>query len=450
MAKIAIICPTYNHQDSLYATLKSVQQQSLQDFEVHVIGDGSPPRTTEIMDEICAADSRFHFQAYPKDTRHAEVRRDNLIRKLEHIEYFAYIADDDLWLPWHLELLIQGLQTSGFAHSINHQLQRNGHIQVLMFHNRSPSLHRAMHFNKTPCFGLSHAAHTRSAYLQLKKGWETTPRGIATDLYMWAKFAENTRIKQAEYLFPSVLHLPADQRLDLSPRERNAEAQDVLNKWNKYPPLEDIIKHSSFLHSFDFMVLTNTPSNLKSIDEVLAFHQYSVELISCTNPIPGPLQIKTNTLYLHASQLQTLDLFLMQKRQGVSHELLEKWIQLHRNNPSDNDILYRIAEVELSLGKPQSTIRWLKENIDFTNCQSNFIILIAHAFVQCNQISKAREALEAALKKSPADYWINLRLLELYIHCGLIPQAHALSTEALKNHPNDENLLKMSSALGLG
>ncbi len=449
MTKIAIICPTFDHQDSLYASLKSVQQQSLQDFEVHVIGDGSPPRTSEIMAEICAADPRFHFQAYPKHHRHAEFRRDELIRKLEHIEYFAYIADDDLWLPWHLELLIKGLQQSGFAHSMHHQLQRNGHIQALMFQNRSSSQNRALQLRKHPCFGLSNAAHTRAAYFQLEEGWATTPLGVMTDLNMWAKFAENQHISQAEYLFPTVLHLHSRQRHDLSPAERNLEALAVLDEWEKNSPLADIIKYSSLLHSFDFMLMPNTPPQLDNIDDILAFHEYSIELISTHNPVPAPLEIQTNTLYLHPFQLETLSLFLKQKRLGMSREICKQWIHLYQNNHNDNDILYRIAEAELVLGKPETTIQWLTENVEFDNCQSNFLILSAHAFVQCGQIDQAQEVLEKGLKRFPHDYWISLRLLELYIHCGLSQQAHALSRESLKNYPNDEHFNRMSSTLGM-
>lgn len=449
MAKIAIICPTFNHQDSLYASLKSVQQQTLQDFEVHVIGDGSPLRTREIMAEICASDSRFHFQAYPKDKRHAEIRRHELIQKLDHIEYFAYIADDDLWLPWHLELLIQGLQDSGFAHSINHQLQRNGHIQVLLFHNRSSSQNRALQLRKLPCFGLSHAAHTRTAYFQLKEGWVTTPPEIMTDLYMWSKFAGNQNINQSEYLFPTVLHLPANQRLDLSPSECNAEAQAVLKQWNDKTLLPELIRHSSFLHSFDFMLLPHTPAHLNCINEVLAFHEYSVELISIDNPVPDPLKIKTNTLYLYQFQLDILGLLLKQKRTGISREISDQWVHLYHNNPCDNDILYRIGETELALGKPQSTINWLSKNIDFNTCQQNFLILMAHAFVQDKQIENAQEILENGVQRFPGDYWISLRLLELYIHCGLSKQAQALSRESQKYHPNDEHFNRLRSAAGL-
>ncbi|MCF6261988.1 MAG: glycosyltransferase [Xanthomonadales bacterium] len=449
MLKIVIICPTYDHQDSLYASLKSVQQQSLQDFEVHVIGDGSPPRTSEIMAEICATDSRFHFQAFPKDVRHAEARRDELIRKLEHIEYFAYIADDDLWLPWHLELLIKGLQQSGFAHSINHQLQRNGHIQVLMFHNRSSSQSRALQSRKLPCFGLSHAAHTRAAYFQLKEGWVTTPREVMTDLHMWAKFAENPQISQAEYLFPTVLHLPANQRHDLSPAERNSEAQELLKEWDNKAPLSGIIQRSSFIHSFDFMLLPHTPQHLNCIEDVLAYHEYSVELISRNNPIPDPLQIKTNTLYLYPFQLECLSLLLKQKRMGISREICDQWDQFYKDNPVDNDILYRIAEAELALGNPQATINKISENINFDNCQSNFLILMAHAFVQCNQIDNAQKILENGINRFPGDYWVSLRLLELYLHCGLTQQARELGLESLKYHPNDEQLNRMCSAIGL-
>jgi len=447
MPKIAIICPTFDHQDSLYATLRSVQQQSLADFEVHVIGDGSPPRTNEIMAEICNADPRFNFQAHPKHHRQAEFRRDELICELDHIEYFAYIADDDLWLPWHLELLIQGLQQSGFAHSMHHQLQRNGHIQALLFQNLSSSQNKALQLRKHPCFGLSNAAHTRAAYFMLDEGWATTPAGVMTDLNMWAKFAENPEIAQAEYLFPSVLHLHSRQRYELSPAERNNEAQEVLASWDTTDPLENIIKRTSLLHSFDFMVLAHTPAELDKVADILSYHQYSVVLIESDKELPKPLQIKPNTLYLYPYQLEVLDLFLRQKQQGISREICTQWNRLYELNPKDNDILYRIAEAELALGNPQQTIQLLRNKIEYKNCQSNFLILSAHAFVQCKQLDSAQQVLEDGLQRFPGDYWLSLLLLELYTHCGMRELAQTLCQQSLANYPDDENFKRMCASM---
>ncbi|RLA02810.1 MAG: hypothetical protein DRQ47_06270, partial [Gammaproteobacteria bacterium] len=110
--------------------MESIKRQTFQDFEVVVIGDGAPSRTTKIMADICDNDSRFYYRLFPKSERTGEHYRDIIIRESQS-DIIAYICDDDLWLPWHLDWMVTALQTADFAHSMNYNVHLDGHIESM-------------------------------------------------------------------------------------------------------------------------------------------------------------------------------------------------------------------------------------------------------------------------------------------------------------------------------
>jgi len=82
--------------------LESIRRQSFRNYEVIVIGDGDPEPSADIVRSI--GDDRFRYiasvrnsgtQAYPnqRGTENANGR------------WIAYLGQDDLWMPWHLEQL---------------------------------------------------------------------------------------------------------------------------------------------------------------------------------------------------------------------------------------------------------------------------------------------------------------------------------------------------------
>lgn len=60
MIKISVIIPVYNVEAYLQKCLISVRNQTLTDYEVWLIDDGSTDKSGEICDSFAAEDSRFH------------------------------------------------------------------------------------------------------------------------------------------------------------------------------------------------------------------------------------------------------------------------------------------------------------------------------------------------------------------------------------------------------
>ena len=57
---VSVIVPVYNNGLYLRETLESLKQQTMKDFEVIVVNDGSSDNSEEIIDEFVKQDARFH------------------------------------------------------------------------------------------------------------------------------------------------------------------------------------------------------------------------------------------------------------------------------------------------------------------------------------------------------------------------------------------------------
>ena len=57
---VSVIVPVYNNGLYLRATLESLKQQTMKEFEVIVVNDGSSDNSEDIIDEFVKQDARFH------------------------------------------------------------------------------------------------------------------------------------------------------------------------------------------------------------------------------------------------------------------------------------------------------------------------------------------------------------------------------------------------------
>src|SRR5690606_21591314 len=104
MPKFSIIIPTFDHGKLISFAVDSVLRQTETDWELFVIGDGSPQVTTQVLAKYQKKDSRIHFIPKTKGPRNGEIYRDEVIRKARG-KYIVYLSDDDLFFPDHLAIL---------------------------------------------------------------------------------------------------------------------------------------------------------------------------------------------------------------------------------------------------------------------------------------------------------------------------------------------------------
>lgn len=100
---VSILITTYNRSRLLRRALSSVLQQTFHDFEIVIIDDCSSDDTPQVVASF--KDSRIRYfrnqtNVGSKDGDRPHVRR--FLTELMRGEYFAYLCDDDYWVPPNL------------------------------------------------------------------------------------------------------------------------------------------------------------------------------------------------------------------------------------------------------------------------------------------------------------------------------------------------------------
>lgn len=102
MPKVSVVIPAYNAMTFLPETLKSVSKQTLQDYEIIVVNDGSTDDIDVWMTQITDSRVKLISQA----NQGASVARNTGIEKSQG-HYIAFLDADDLWEPTKLEKQVQ-------------------------------------------------------------------------------------------------------------------------------------------------------------------------------------------------------------------------------------------------------------------------------------------------------------------------------------------------------
>lgn len=107
---VSVVLSTYNRPETLGLAIASVQAQSLEDWELLIIGDACDDDTGELIAAL--DDPRIHYinlmhnfgeQSGPNNLGIARARG----------RYIALLNHDDLWLPDHLQAALEWLQATG-------------------------------------------------------------------------------------------------------------------------------------------------------------------------------------------------------------------------------------------------------------------------------------------------------------------------------------------------
>jgi glycosyltransferase involved in cell wall biosynthesis len=115
--QVTVILPTYNWSSVLRFAIASVLRQTFADFELLVIGDGCTDDSAQVAAE--SGDPRVRWIGLPENTGH-QSGPNNVGLAEARGEIIAYHGHDDLWLPHHLAVMMEALQSSGtdLAHSL--------------------------------------------------------------------------------------------------------------------------------------------------------------------------------------------------------------------------------------------------------------------------------------------------------------------------------------------
>ncbi len=188
LVSVLVIIPIHSNAETIKNALQSIRNQSHTDIDVQIIADGASEACIQIAEHFCNLDSRFTLQIHPKSVRRGEEFRHQTIQNTKS-KYITYLADDDLFLPDHVEYMLKEIQNFDFINQRPTFINRRDVIWCIPT-DISLESNRVWHLS-TPMknsISLSGVMHTKDAYDSLAEGWATSPEGIWTDLHMWRKF----------------------------------------------------------------------------------------------------------------------------------------------------------------------------------------------------------------------------------------------------------------------
>lgn len=106
---ISVIIPAYNAAKSIARTLDSVLAQTMTDYEILVVNDGSPD-TAELEAALAKYAERMTY--IKQENKGAAAARNTAIRAARG-QFLAFLDADDFWLPNYLQAQMNVLRQTG-------------------------------------------------------------------------------------------------------------------------------------------------------------------------------------------------------------------------------------------------------------------------------------------------------------------------------------------------
>ncbi len=111
---VSIIIPAYNAEKYLAKAIESVLSQTLHDWELFVVNDGSIDDTEMIAERFVEFDQRIQYISQ-QNRGVSSARRSGYAAIVSQSEYVAFLDSDDAWTPLMLETLVNTLDKNPLA-----------------------------------------------------------------------------------------------------------------------------------------------------------------------------------------------------------------------------------------------------------------------------------------------------------------------------------------------
>jgi glycosyl transferase family 2 len=225
--RFTILLPVTRPPIFLPQAIESVLAQTVADFELFVIADGAPQETLAYAQELARRDPRVHVRAFAKGSRDGEGYRDVILADASGA-YVAYLEDDDIWFPSHLDEMERLLETVHFGNTIHVTVHADGRVEVLPCDLGILEFRQRFIDDIFNRFGLTVCGHRLDAYRRLPEGWAPTPVGMYPDLHMWRKFLRMDAFEFGTRNVITAITLPGYIREEMSLEERASESRAWL------------------------------------------------------------------------------------------------------------------------------------------------------------------------------------------------------------------------------
>jgi glycosyltransferase involved in cell wall biosynthesis len=201
--KFSVLLPTHNRANLLPIAIKSILAQTQTSFELLIVGDGCTDNSAEVVRNF--ADERIRWFDLPKAAYQGYANRNAVLRQARG-ELIAYMQDDDLWLPDHLELLGSHLERRQAELAFSRLLfvSLDGIITARIENLDDPLFVDQVVARKVG-ISMTSAIHRRSCFD--KYGYMDDQLPIAGEMDLWARFIEGGHRQGLAYLpAPTCFH----------------------------------------------------------------------------------------------------------------------------------------------------------------------------------------------------------------------------------------------------
>jgi glycosyltransferase involved in cell wall biosynthesis len=107
---VSVVTATYNRSNVLRYAIESVRWQTVEDWELLVVGDACTDDTEEVVRSF--GDPRIHFHNLDRNTGSQSGPNNEGVARAR-AAYVAFLNHDDLWLPDHLERCLETIRSAG-------------------------------------------------------------------------------------------------------------------------------------------------------------------------------------------------------------------------------------------------------------------------------------------------------------------------------------------------
>ena len=127
---VSIITPSWACGKFIGETIKSVQAQTYQNWELLVQDDCSTDNTREVVAGLAQNDSRIIYECNPVNSG-AAITRNYALRRASG-RWIAFLDSDDLWLPEKLERQLGFMVKNGyhFSYTCYEEIDEKGPLDI--------------------------------------------------------------------------------------------------------------------------------------------------------------------------------------------------------------------------------------------------------------------------------------------------------------------------------
>lgn len=144
---VSIITPSWNCAKFLEETIKSIQGQTYQNWEILFQDDCSTDNTRELVASLSAKDDRIKYECNAQNSGTA-ITRNNALRRAKG-RWIAFLDSDDLWLPSKLEHQLKFMVDNNYAFSYHEYVEMTEEGQDMGVH--VSGIHKVNQFNMFAC-----------------------------------------------------------------------------------------------------------------------------------------------------------------------------------------------------------------------------------------------------------------------------------------------------------